>query len=106
MRPRLSVVVVCINNLDALHRCLAALVPQLSPGQVELLAVGHWGDRGNASARFSEVCWVSAPAAATVPQMRAQGLKESRGDIVALLEDDCVVGDGWCGAVIRAHGRH
>jgi hypothetical protein len=57
--------------------------------------------------RFPEVCWLPVAAQTTVPQMRTCGILHSQGEIIALLEDDCVVPEGWCLAVIQAHeGPH
>jgi len=106
MKPKLSVIVVCLNSVKVLSHALAALEPQIRSDDVEALVVGHWDNRPEASAvraRFREVTWLSATANCTVPQMRTLGIRRSQGDIVALLEDDCVVADNWCQAVIRAH---
>jgi hypothetical protein len=40
---------------------------------------------------------------ATIPQMRRVGVAACRGDIVALIEDDCIVDDRWAPAIVEAH---
>lgn len=52
--------------------------------------------------RFPAVRWIDAPPGSPVPWLRAAGIAESRGEIVGLLEDDCVVNPGWCLAAIDA----
>lgn len=104
--PRLSVIVVCINDDRVREKCLAALVPQMASGDVEVLAIGHFGGRPGGRvvrACYPDVVWVSTPSDTTVPQMRIQAMNQSRGEIVALLEDDCVVADRWCDEIMRAH---
>ncbi len=104
--PRLSVIVVCINNDRVLEQCLAALVPQMASQDVEVLAIGHHDDGPNGRAvrsRYPAVVWVSAPNDFTVPRMRSSAMNQSHGEIVALLEDDCVVASNWCKEVVRAH---
>ncbi|MGH2460607.1 MAG: glycosyltransferase [Chloroflexota bacterium] len=103
--PKLSVIVVCISAASVREKCLAALVPQLVADDVEVLVVGH-DDQPNGGAiraRYPELVWISTPRATTVPRMRSQAMSRSRGAIVALLEDDCVVTDDWCEQTIRAH---
>lgn len=34
------------------------------------------------------------------------GLRAARGEIVATTEDHCIVRDGWCAAILRAHAEH
>ena len=113
MKPKLSVIVVCLNSSDVRNACLSALVSQLDAGNTEVLAVGHWGIEEKQttfpsenllqSERFSSVRWLSALVESTVPHMRTQAILQSRGEIVALLEDDCVVSNGWLSEVMHAH---
>jgi hypothetical protein len=104
--PKLSVIVVCLNNARVLERCLAALRTQSKSSDVEVLAVGRWIDESDHTKlreRFSQVHWIDAPKEDTVPLMRTRGIAASHGAIIALLEDDCVVADGWCQGIIDAH---
>jgi len=104
--PKLSVIVVCLNHPRVRVRCLEALTAQTKSSDVEILAVGRrLGDPDNSRLRerFSKVHWIDAPKEDTVPLMRTRGIAASCGAIIALLEDDCVVTDGWCQGVIAAH---
>lgn len=60
-------------------------------------------DGSGVRTRFPAVRWIDAPAGSTVPRLRAAGIELARGEIVGLLEDDCVVSPGWCLAAIGAH---
>lgn len=105
-QPRLSVIVVCLNKIEVLQRCLAALAGQRSGVSMEILAVGRWNDGQDVAAlraHYPDIHWLAAPGAHTVPLMRTWGIRHSRGEIIALLEDDCVVAEGWCAEVIAAH---
>lgn len=102
----LSVIVVSFNSPSILRRCLAALWPQIRPDEAAVLVVGRWPDDcppAELARQFPQVEWLPAPAQATIPQMRTLGIKASRGDLVALLEDDCLVTATWCQDVIAAH---
>lgn len=102
---RLSVVVISFNPPAVLYRCLEALEPQIRPGESELLVVGRWpeAERAALQPRFPTATFLPAPAEENIPHMRLRGLEHSQGQLVALLEDDCVVGAGWCAAVLDAH---
>lgn len=103
--PRLSVIVVCLNAEPLLHRCLEALAPQVTSGDVEVIAAADAarGDGRVIAARFPFVRWVAAAAGSTVPQRRLLGIARSRGALVGLIEDDCLVDAHWCRAAIAAH---
>jgi hypothetical protein len=111
---KLSVIVVCLNSARVREACLVALADQVNPESTEILAVGPWGADVQSGSnveyiqmhqRFPSVRWLPVSAHTTVPQMRTWGILQSLGEIVALLEDDCVVSDGWCMAVMKAHQR-
>lgn len=105
--PKLSVVVVSFNGPALLDCCLSALEGQAVRHQAELLVVRRREDDREGyealEGRFRHVRWVSAPVGSNVPQMRRQGMVCSRGEIIALLEDDCVATDTWCGELLKAH---
>lgn len=100
---RLSVIVVSFSRLATLERCLSALVAEVRSVQAEVLVVRRSDDVDPLRSRFPAVRWIPARPDETVPRMRSLGLESSGGDPVALLEDDCVVAEGWCAALLSAH---
>lgn len=48
--------------------------------------------------------WIDAPGGSTVPQLRGFGIAASRGEFVALLEDDCVASSDWCRHALSGPG--
>jgi hypothetical protein len=104
--PVLSVVVVAFNTTALLERCLDSLERQTVRDGVEILVARPWdapAPPNAVTARFRRARWVRDPGAQTVPQLRGLGIAESRGTIVALLEDDCVAPETWCAALLDAH---
>lgn len=105
--PALSIVVVSFNTRDQLDRCLRTLTRQAIKDSFEILVVRAKPDDDRQQPAFCSglppARWVWAPTGSTVPQMRGLGFAQSHAVIVALVEDDCVVGDDWGVAVIRAH---
>ena len=53
--------------------------------------------------QFPWYTWLDAPVKTTVPKMRKLGLQASKAEIVALIEDDCLVQPNWCTNIIEAH---
>jgi hypothetical protein len=51
---------------------------------------------------YAGVRWLRRPGD-TVFQLRAAGLAEARGEVVAVTEDRCRVAPDWCEQVLRAH---
>jgi len=108
---KLSVIVVCLNPANVREACLDALQAQVRVGDMEVLAVGHWsdgekqldpeGDFSSPTERFPVVKWLSVPAETTIPQMRTYAILRSYGEIVALLEDDCVVSKNWVQEIMQ-----
>ena len=110
--PALSIVVVSFGRtLDALERCLRAVNAQRVARDAEIIVVRKWHveageDAGNLASKFRHVRWLNATDG-TIPHMRRLGVAESSGQVVALVEDDCVVDVDWGGSIMRAHaGPH
>ena len=100
----LSIIVISFSRPAILERCLTALVRQAAPLGAEILVVRRSLETGpGLRERFPEVRWIEAADDAAVPHMRSLGIGSSTGAIVALLEDDCLIGAGWTPAVLSAH---
>lgn len=105
--PALSVVVVSFNPLPQLARCLGSLWAQRDCPPTEVLVVGNWSDKdpGELAAlqqAFPQATWVDGMDV-TIPRLRSRGVEASRGGVVALVEDDCVVDADFASSVLRAH---
>jgi len=104
---KLSALVVSFNAPAILERCLVSLEQQTLGEGVEVLVVRDWDahqdERQMLQHRFRNVKWIEALQSCTVPKMRRLGIAQSRGEVIALLEDDCVVPENWCDAVLTAH---
>jgi hypothetical protein len=53
--------------------------------------------------RFPGVRWIRPPGNPIVPELRRAGIECARGEVVALLEDDCLAPVGWAAQVMQAH---
>jgi glycosyltransferase involved in cell wall biosynthesis len=99
---RLSIIIISLNGVALLEKCLQALLSQPSPGPIECLVVIRRLPEEVASlqALWPQVRWLHAPVGETIPRMRSLGIQASQGERIVLLEDDCVVNGSWLQAVL------
>jgi glycosyltransferase involved in cell wall biosynthesis len=101
--PKVSVVVPVYNAERTLDECLRSLLAQDFPeDDLEIIAVDNWStDRTPAILReYSDRVRTvrrrkRGPAAA-----RNRGIREARGEIVAMTDSDCVADPGWVRHVV------
>ena len=106
--PEVAVVVPLVNDLPAVDRCLEALAVARRGVRCEVVVVDRCGGsrRESIRRRHPWVRLVEADAGVSIPELRAIGVAASRADIVAIIEDHCIVGRGWLAAARDAHRRH
>ena len=97
-----SIVIAAWSGENALQRCLESLLPQVSDAEVIVALRKPCIPAFFEQERFRNIHFVSAPANATVFQLRSIGVGESHGSSIALMEDHSVVAPGWLQAMINA----
>jgi hypothetical protein len=100
---RLSVVIAASNGPSSLEQCLRSLKGDGQLSDTEIIAVTNFDATQMLHGRFPYVQHASMPADTTVPALRTVGIWRSSGEIVALAEDHCTFGDGWCFEIKKAH---
>ncbi len=98
-RPPLSIVVTARHGLDEVGELLEVLVPEAEGVGAEIVLVG-----GPARPVPEAVHHIPLDDA-NLLRLRARGVSEARGEIVAIGEDHAIPVPGWCEAVIRAHAE-
>lgn len=102
-QPRLSVVIASWSGKEALTRCLESVMPQAGAAEV-IVAFRGISDVGVAlGSRFPGVRFVRGPVDASVFLLRSLGVHETRGRLIAMLEDHSAVCAGWAEAILVAH---
>ena len=97
-RPvQVSVVIASFRERHVLDACLAALLPQCSGADIELIVAR--ADQPTALAELAReypgLRVVPRPAGTGIPQLRGAGLSVASGKIAALTEDHCVADSNW-----------
>jgi hypothetical protein len=102
-QPRLSVVIASWSGKEALTRCLESVIPQVAAAEVIVAFRGIFDLAALLGSRFPGVRFVRGPADASVFLLRALGVHETRGRLIAMLEDHSVICAGWAEAILNAH---
>ena len=99
--PELSVVVASVNGMPYLDECLASLAANAPEAEV---VVADWTDeetRASVRERWPDVRLLSFDRPMAVPELRAAGIAAAQAPYVAVIEDHCVVPEGWSGGSSR-----
>ncbi len=104
----ISVVIASVNGRACLDDCLRALENQTLKDQAEVIVADCCDDGVTALIRsqYPRVKLLSFRERKTIPELRAIGMKQARGTIVALTEDHCVAEPHWYERILRAHQTH
>lgn len=101
--PRLAVVVASVNGFPYVGRCLESLARTAPWAEV---VVADWTDdetRARIRAGWPDVRLLSFDEPTSVPELRAAGIRGAGAPVVALIEDHCVVREGWAEGLVRWH---
>ncbi len=102
---KLSIVVAASVDASSLKECLKSLTHQTQSPDTEVIVVSNYDDgiQGLIEKEFPFVKYLSLPKDTTVPALRSKGIALSGGEIVALIEDHCLLDKNWCSEIKRAH---
>ncbi len=103
--PSLSVIIASVNGPPMIEECLAALAAQRKSGAPEVIVADATGEATVRliRARFPWVKVVPFEERRSIPDLQVAGLAHATGDIIAVIEDHCIVDPAWCETVVRAH---
>ncbi|MDX6409505.1 MAG: hypothetical protein QOE13_2576 [Gaiellaceae bacterium] len=96
-------VVASVNGLPYVEECLEALAANCPEAEV---IVADWTDEATRSRirdRWPATRLLSFDEPTAVPELRAAGIAAARAPYVAVIEDHCVVVNGWSRALVDAH---
>jgi len=101
--PELSVVVASVNGFPYLGACLDALTVRCPEAEIVVADATDEETRRQVRERWPDVRLVSFDAPRTIPELRAAGIGAARAPYVALIEDHCVVREGWAARILAEH---
>lgn len=98
---RLSILITCTEDWPGIREMMDSLTPQLA-GPVEAILLSSRARALPDGWHHPKVRVVTVEGASTF-RLRAVGLVEAAGEIVAFTEDHASVTPGWVGAILQAH---
>ncbi|MFO0809722.1 MAG: glycosyltransferase [Gemmataceae bacterium] len=105
--PSVSVVIASVNGFPCLGECLDALLRQEGGVPFEVLVVDRCEERTRAEfrRRFPDPPIRLIPVAGrpSIPALRAIGIRQARGQMVAVTEDHCLAPPRWVETIWKAH---
>ncbi len=109
MPPKLSVVIASVNGLPSILECLESLEALPERDQMEILVLDRCGRETaqTIAQRFPRVSLHAGRSERSIPELRWQGMRAARGEMVAVLEDHCIVTTQWAAEILRfAHSPY
>ncbi len=103
-RPTVSVVIASVVGPPFIDDCVASIFAQRNAPSFEVIVADCAGPDNVArlSKRFPKARFISVPTRETVPQLRRIGFEQSRGAIVAIIEEHCLAAENWLAALSAA----
>lgn len=107
MSARLSIVVATTHPWPEIRECLESLRDQAAAHGAEILvADGDGAGFPETEAGIHPNVRVLERRGASVFALRALGLSQASGDVIAITEDHCRVAPDWCARIVDAHRDH
>jgi glycosyltransferase involved in cell wall biosynthesis len=105
VNPKLSVVIASINGADSLADCIASFARQPRGDEIEIVvaASSHSGAEKKICAQYANVRLFHFSEHKSIPELRAAGLLNARGEVLAMTEDHCLADEHWIENALRAH---
>lgn len=101
---KLSVIIVSLYSHLSLRKCLDAILANDGRDNIEIL-VAHCSDEPIADLidKYPNIRFIQFPQKVGIPFLAGAGIKQAKGEIVALTDASSEVGPGWINAIFEAH---
>ena len=102
---KLSVVIASYNSEKTIRACLESLENQTSRECFEIIVVDSSTDNTPAiiKEKFPQIRLYHFSERKFPGDARNIGISKARGEIIAIIDADCMVGENWLAGVLRAH---
>jgi len=105
-QPSVSVIIAWVNEFGLLDLVLKALSDQVSPPNEVIVATRHQGTIiEQLRLKYPSVSLIECLHNDTIPTLRAAAIKNSKGEIVAVMEDHCLPCKNWIANILQSMTR-
>lgn len=101
-QPSLTIVIAAWPDLAGLEPCLQAVAPQRD-ATTEVIVVARVAFPRTIADRFPWVCWRSAPSWSLTPHLWAEGMRQARGEVIALTTSQFLPATDWAQRIGQAY---
>ncbi|HEY8726367.1 MAG TPA: glycosyltransferase [Gaiellaceae bacterium] len=101
--PPLSVVVASVNGFPYLGHCLDSLLARCPEAEIVVADCSNEETRQRVREEWPEVTLVGFEEPTSVPALRAAGIAAASAPHIAVIEDHCVVRNGWSTRLLAGH---
>jgi GT2 family glycosyltransferase len=99
---KISIVIICDKiRISKLHRLVTSMLPSIHAYKPEILLLHESNHQQSAPKLPAEIRYINIPENRGIPYNRNQGIKQSHGDVVVFIDDDCWVHRAWLGELIE-----
>ena len=104
-QKKISVIIPSVNGLPIIKECLESIYRQKNSTIAEVIVVDCSNEhtRKVIAESFKEIILIHPKRKMSIPELRAIGIKEARYELLALIEDHCLVPENWFTEMIKAH---
>lgn len=101
----ISVIIPSVNGLPYIDECLTSLRKQEGQVKVEVIVLNCCKDGtfNHIRKKFPQVRFMDFPKRLSIPELRAIGMSQAKGDIITITEDHCIPREDWYIEILKAH---
>lgn len=103
--PELSIIIPSVNGLPYIGECLTSLREQEGGVNAEVIVLNCCKDGTSEHIRknFPQVRLLDFSRRLSIPELRALGIVQARGEIITIIEDHCIPRKDWYLQILKAH---
>jgi glycosyltransferase involved in cell wall biosynthesis len=102
----ISVIIPSYNSENTIKQCLGSLINQTYEGEYEIILVDSSDDKTPeiVNSQYPNVKLVHLKSKTDPGTARNIGIRQARGEIIALIDSDCFAMTDWLKRIVEAHG--
>jgi glycosyltransferase involved in cell wall biosynthesis len=103
----ISVIIPSYNSEKTIKQCLGSLINQTYEGEYEIILVDSSNDKTLeiVNSQYPNVKLVHLKSKTDPGTARNIGIRQARGEIIALIDSDCFAMTDWLKRIVEAHGE-